>query len=105
MQMHYVSSTADAFLGSSQGADWTNYNRSFERLLGIVDAAAADPDERRTRGTHSLVKSARIKRHPAGTSRANRSRPAQVQPLLINAGHHAVVETGSVMAGPLLGEA
>ena len=33
-----------------QGADWPNYKRSLLRLL-----IAADPDEGRTRGTHSLV--------------------------------------------------
>ncbi len=32
-----------------QGADWRNYNRSW------CSAVAADPDERRARGTHSLA--------------------------------------------------
>ena len=32
-----------------QGADWRNYNRS------LSSAFAADPDERRARGTHSLA--------------------------------------------------
>jgi len=73
--------TDRAIAKQSEGADWTNYNRSLMQRFGNWIAVAADPDERRTRGTHSWC----------------------APPLLINAGHHAAVETGLTMAAQPLG--
>jgi hypothetical protein len=68
-----------------QGADWPNYKRSFMR-----HALAADPDEGRTRGTHSLAGKSCAALDLIGHS------PRRSKPVVINACRHAAVELVSL---------
>ena len=73
-----------------------------EKLQPVIDAVVsrtADPDERRARGTHSLAEFAATVAGGAETPRHDRSLPAQVQPLHINAlDRHAVADVKSFKA-------
>lgn len=77
--MPTAATDGDAFEGSSQGADWTNYNRSLVQRGCRVGAVVADPDERRTRGTHSLGVDKRFLDRAVATS-FHTKEPCTLQP-------------------------
>ena len=80
----------DAF--QAKGADWRGYNRSL-----IQPHWAADPDERRAWGTHSITELAGVGSTPVETPTEPRSLPMQVQPCFITASRRqAAVEIGCV---------
>ncbi len=68
-----------------QGADWPNYKRSL-----LQHMLAADPDERRTRGTRSLAGKLFAALDMIGHS------PRRSKPVVINACRHTAVELVSV---------
>jgi hypothetical protein len=82
----------------SEGADWTNYNRSLTQRFAYSAPWLQTLMKDARGGTHSLHMHSSSHAHRKRTSRVNRSRPAQVQPSLINADHHAVVDMSSTTA-------